>query len=57
MVSYTRHLRRKVDDGVGQVPVDYPIRFSAGFEQDYFYNFSGSGSSMVFRPVFRLTVF
>jgi hypothetical protein len=56
-VSYVRHWRRSVPDGAGQVPVDYPLRFSAGFEQDTFYNFTGNGSRMMFRPVIRLTIF
>ncbi len=56
-VSYTHRFRRNMEDGMGEVPVDYPIRISAGFEQDDFYNFTGSGSSRIFRPVIRLTVF
>jgi tetratricopeptide (TPR) repeat protein len=57
MVTYTHRFRVRVEDGMGQVPVDYPIRISAGFEQDDFYNFTGSGRSAIFRPVIRLTLF
>ena len=57
MVSYTHRWRRNVEDGIGQVPVDYPIRISAGFEQDNFYNFTGNGNSMMIRPVIRLSIF
>jgi tetratricopeptide (TPR) repeat protein len=57
LVTYTHHWRRSVDDGLGRVPVDYPIRFSAGIEQDNFYNFTGGGQSNVVRPVIRLTIF
>ena len=56
-LTYTRNLRRSVSDGAAQVPVDYPLRISAGFEQDDFYNFTGNGSSRMFRPVIRLTIF
>ncbi|HEU5452359.1 MAG TPA: hypothetical protein VFU76_10255, partial [Terriglobales bacterium] len=55
-VSYTRALRRTVDDGAGGIPVEYPIRFSAGFQQETFPNFTGSSQS-TFVPVIRLTVF
>jgi tetratricopeptide (TPR) repeat protein len=58
MVSYVRRLRRSVDDGLGQVPVDYPLRLSFGLQQDTFYNFTGAGqSNKMFRPVIRLTIF
>lgn len=55
-VSYTRALRRTLDDGSGSIPVEYPIRFSAGFQQETFPNFTGSSQS-TFVPVVRLTVF
>jgi tetratricopeptide (TPR) repeat protein len=57
LVSYTHRWRRDVDDGVGSVPVDYPIRFSAGLEHDDFYNFTGSGNANIMRPVIKLTIF
>jgi len=57
LVSYMRRWRRSVPDGAGEVPVDYPLRFSVGFEQDDFYNFTGNGPSRMFRPVIRLTIF
>ncbi|MGI9100854.1 MAG: tetratricopeptide repeat protein [Terriglobales bacterium] len=56
-VSYTRRLRRSVDDGLGQVPVDYPLRLSFGLEQDTFYNWTGNGSSNMLRPVVHLSIF
>lgn len=58
MVSYTHGFRRDVQDGMGRVPVDFPIKVSFGFEQDNFYNFTGgTGNSTMFRPVIRLNIF
>ena len=59
LVTYTHGLRRDMEDGVGRVAVDFPIKVSFGFEQDNFYNFTGSttGSSNMFRPVIRLNIF
>jgi hypothetical protein len=55
-ISYVKPLRRMFDDGTGRVPVEYPLRFSIGLQQDYFTNFSGRGQA-IYRPVFRLTLF
>jgi hypothetical protein len=55
-ISYMKPLRRIWNDGAGQVPVEYPLRFSIGFQQDNFMNFTGSGKA-IFRPVFRLSLF
>lgn len=56
LISYMKPLRRMWNDGAGQVPVEYPIRFSIGFQQDNFMNFAGRGQA-IFRPVFRLSLF
>jgi hypothetical protein len=55
-ISYVKPLRRMFGDGAGRVPVEYPLRFSIGFQQDNFTSFSGGGKSIV-RPVFRLSIF
>jgi tetratricopeptide (TPR) repeat protein len=55
-VSYTRGLRRSLNDGDGDVPVTYPLRLSFGFAQQSFYNFSGGARSQ-FLPVVRLNLF
>ena len=55
-ISYTKPLRRIWKDGTGEVPVDYPLKFSIGFQQQDFMNFAG-GSQAIFRPVFRLSLF
>ena len=49
-----------LNDGLGTVPVDYPLRISAGVENDTFYNFNsagGVGSQMILRPVIRISIF
>lgn len=55
-ISYVKPLRRMLEDGAGRVPVEYPLRFSIGFQQDNFTNFAGGGKTL-FRPVFRLSIF
>ncbi len=56
MVSYVKPIQRSLNDGMGNVPVHYPLRFSFGLQQQTFYNFSGSNSTIVL-PVVRLSVF
>lgn len=56
LISYVRPLHRMLEDGEGQVPVEYPLRFSVGIEQQDFFNFTGRGQA-IFRPVVRLTLF
>jgi hypothetical protein len=55
-ISYIKPWRGRVTDGVGEVPVEYPLRFSIGIQQQNFPNFTGRDQSM-FRPVIRLTLF
>lgn len=55
-ISYDKPLRRNVAGVSGDVPVEYPLRFSVGLQQDEFPNFTGQGQA-IFRPVFRLTIF
>ncbi len=55
-ISYVKPLRRNLSDGVGSVPVEYPLRFSIGLEQQDFFKFAGGGQAQ-FRPVVRLTLF
>jgi tetratricopeptide (TPR) repeat protein len=55
-ISYVKPLRRMWNDGAGQLPVEYPLRFSIGFQQETFMNFSGRAQA-IFRPVIRLSIF
>lgn len=55
-VSYTRALQRPLEDGVGEVPVTYPLRISFGLQQQSFYDFSGRNRNM-FVPIIHLNVF
>jgi len=57
LVSYVKPLRRRVSDGTGAIPVDYPLRFSAGIQQQTFYNYTGIGNTSSFRPVIRISLF
>ncbi len=57
LISYMKPIRRRVNDGTGDLPVEYPLQLSFGFQQDDFYNFTGLGQATTFRPVVRLTLF
>lgn len=55
-ISYVKPIRRSMTDALGEVPVEYPLRFSFGVQTDNFYNFPGRGQAQI-RPVVRLTLF
>jgi tetratricopeptide (TPR) repeat protein len=55
-ISYVKPIRRSMTDGFGDIPVEYPLRFSIGVQTDNFYNFTGRGQAQI-RPVVRLTLF
>jgi glycosyltransferase involved in cell wall biosynthesis/Tfp pilus assembly protein PilF len=40
-VSYSKPIRHKYDDKSGDVELQYPIQFSAGLQQESFFNFTG----------------
>jgi hypothetical protein len=57
-ISYVRPIRRSVTDSAGALQVDYPLRFSAGVQQETFYNFSaGTAQTSVWRPVIQISIF
>jgi predicted Zn-dependent protease len=55
-VSYARPFRRKFNDDSGTVVLAYPIRFSAGMEDETFVNFKG-GQNQQFRPYVQISLF
>ena len=55
-ISYGRALRRKFNDENGQVSLEYPIHFSAGFQQESFFNFT-AGHNQQFKPYIGITIF
>ena len=55
-ISYARPFRRKFNDDSGMVVLEYPIRFSAGIQQETFFNFTG-GQNQQFRPYVRISLF
>jgi tetratricopeptide (TPR) repeat protein len=55
-VTYVKTLRRTHGEGADMAPVDYPLRFSVGLQQQDFFNFSG-GKHSTFLPVIRFTLF
>jgi tetratricopeptide (TPR) repeat protein len=55
-ISYARPFHRKFNDESGEVDLQYPIRFSAGFQEETFFNFPG-GHNQQFRPYIGITLF
>ncbi|KAA6461092.1 tetratricopeptide repeat protein [Acidobacteria bacterium AB60] len=55
-VSYARPFRRRMTDAGGPITYSYPLRFSAGLQDESFYNFTGSHSQQL-RPYFGITIF
>ena len=56
LVTYTRPLRAGLKDGSGGVPVTHPFRLSFGFQQQTFYEFTGSSKTTLL-PVVHFTLF
>ena len=56
LISYIRSVQQPIHDGLENVPVSYPVRFSFGLQQQTFYNFGGNNRITV-RPVFQLNLF
>jgi tetratricopeptide (TPR) repeat protein len=54
-VTYARPFRRKFHDDSGTVVLQYPIRFSAGLQEETFFNFTGGQNQ--FRPYVRISLF
>jgi len=55
-VSYGLPFHREFKDETGDVVLQYPIRFSAGVQQETFFNFTG-GQNQQFRPYVSITLF
>jgi tetratricopeptide (TPR) repeat protein len=55
-VSYARPFHRKFNDDSGAVVLEYPIRFSAGVQEETFFNFTG-GHNQQLRPYVRISLF
>jgi len=56
LVTYTRSMRRNWNDGLGQVAVDYPLKFSFGIQEQTFMSYAGSTHG-AFVPVVKLSIF
>ena len=55
-VSYAMAFHRGFNDEGQEIPLQYPIRFSAGMQQESFFNFPGNNSQQ-FRPYFSISLF
>jgi len=55
-VSYAMPFHRTFEENGTALSLRYPIRFSAGMQQETFYNFNGKGSQQ-FRPFVGITLF
>jgi hypothetical protein len=55
-ISYALPVHRTFEENGQPLPLRYPIRFSAGFQQESFVNFTG-GNNQQFRPFMRISIF
>ncbi|MGH9607766.1 MAG: tetratricopeptide repeat protein [Terracidiphilus sp.] len=55
-ISYSIPFRRMFSDNGGTFPLQYPIRFSGGLQQETFINFPGSQREQ-FRPYVQVSIF
>ena len=55
-VSYALPISRKFEENGRELALRYPIRFSAGLQQQSFFNFSG-GNNQQFRPYLQISIF
>ena len=55
-VSYAMPVRHNFNNEGTDVQLTYPIHFSAGMQQESFFNFPGS-NSQIFRPYVRISIF
>jgi tetratricopeptide (TPR) repeat protein len=55
-VSYAMPVHREFKDQSGAVELQYPIRFSAGMQEETFFNFTG-GQNQMLRPYVRIDLF
>jgi tetratricopeptide (TPR) repeat protein len=56
-VSYAMPIRRVFrEEGGNELPLQYPIRFSAGMQQESFFNFPGTNTQQ-YRPYFSISLF
>ena len=54
-VSYAWPFRRKFHDDSGNLVLQYPIRFSAGMQEETFFNFTGGQQQL--RPFVQISIF
>jgi len=55
-ISYAKPYHRKFKDDSGTVVLEYPIRFSAGMQEEDFFNFAG-GHNQQLRPYVQISLF
>ena len=56
-LSYMRPFGRSIDEDTGTVHVRYPVRFSAGVQEETFPNYTGAGRNQEFRPYVSINIF
>ena len=55
-VSWVKGFQRPMNDGIGEVPVTYPLRISFGIQQQSLYNFTGTNRNTML-PIIRINLF
>jgi tetratricopeptide (TPR) repeat protein len=56
LVSFIKGFQKPLNDGIGEVPVTYPLRISVGIAQQSFYNFTGNNRNTIL-PIIRINLF
>ena len=56
LVSYIKGFQKPLNDGIGEVPVTYPLRISFGIAQQTFYNFNGTNRNTIL-PIIRINLY
>lgn len=55
-LSYARPFHHRYNDSSGPLDLEYPIRFSAGMQEETFFNFPGAQSEQL-RPYIEVSIF
>jgi len=56
-VSYIQPFGNRYNGETGKIELKYPIRFSAGFQEETFPNFSYGNTQTIFKPYVSITLF
>jgi hypothetical protein len=56
-VTYMKPLHRSINEATGSLPVEYPLSFSIGMQQQTFFDYVGPSKTSTFSPTIRISLF